>query len=232
MVKVGGEGPRNRGSFGIPDDVQEEMARNRTRAAQQPTPSQAADTEDEGDAAPAPEPELEAKVELPTDATVKKLDPVQALKEIGITLSEDDMTQLIFKGSLEKTVDVYKTPKLKLTATLKTLTAEELDVVDELMAEDIDSIKMTRDGASTRRSMWLLSLAVTQLNGRPVRALDRDIPNAKDLSPSQYLRTKARLVREVLQKMNPHVLAKTMGIHTTFAMALNEIVNGDVSPFL
>ena len=208
-----------RGSFGIPPEMKEAMADARTEREQRD--KKAAPEVDEAPARETEEdwPLAEAGPDAVTDKTAKKVDPIASLAEIGVTVTDDDFHNLVFKGYIEKTVEVLSHGSMKLSATLKTLTTEELDIVDELVAEDLETIKMTNNGADTRRSMWTMSIAVTKLQGKPVAAVEVGQKGEVDLKKM------ARAKREVLKRLNPAVIDKMISAHVRITTCYNLMVN-------
>ena len=182
-----------------------------------------ADYEDIEDA-PAPQEE---------NAVIKKMlstNPLETLKGIGVELTDDDFSKIVFRGFLEK--DVIVVPSIRntrpLTATFRTLVGREIDEADELMAEDISKdVKMTNQGYEVRRSMWHLSYGVTQLMGKPV---SHDVMFAK----TEKVNTKAtvRERRKVLSALSPAILAKMMNIHNVLTVSINAIIADPEADYL
>jgi hypothetical protein len=165
--------------------------------------------------------------------TIKKAvstNPLEALKTIGVELTDDDFSKIVFRGYLEKEVVVI--PSIRntrpLVATFRTLVGREIDEADELMAEDISQdVKMTNQGYDVRRSMWQLSYGVTQLMGKPVA---HDVKFAK----SEKINSKgtAREKRKVLSALSPAILAKMMNIHNVLTISINAIVADPEADYL
>lgn len=225
--------PQGGSSFGIPQDMKDAAEKRRQaqekREAEQPRQEGFADTgfgenmddDDEGprtiDDAVA---ELEKKDEekKPTDVL---LGPIEALKELGIEPTEEDFHQFIFRGYLEKTIPMFKMPMSEkyFTAKVKTLTAEEMDMVDELSTAELEKTQMSRDGHNIRRSMWIMSFAILELQGKPIVAKPIML---EDKTPDYVAMAKER--RKVLAKLSPYVIDSIINKHAQFSTAINMMV--------
>lgn len=206
-----------KGSFGIPQELKEahEKKRAEAEARSEAPPAKQEDW---------PMEENQAAVEQGEEVQEEN-SPLDVLKGIGIELSEKDFTDFIFRGSISKTVPIVANPLGggQLTAKLKTITTGEMDLVDELLAEDIDRGNITRDGVEIRKSLWILSFAITELNDRPIAKpiLDKD----KVFLPKETARER----RKVLSELNPVVVNKMINIHGTFVSCLNAMIMDDKS---
>jgi len=204
------------GSFGLTPEMREQINSHQERkerlVPEEPTPEVT--------------PEVDAEVKPTSDEPT----PQEVLEKMGVVLEDDDYFKIVFKGFLEK--DVVVVPSLggktrPMIATFRTLTGKEIDIVDELVAEEVQSVKMTTDGYHTRRSMWILSYGVVNLMGKPV--CNNVLYNKDDPSKVNNKAT-IKLRRSVLSALNPAVLDKMMNIHKDFTAAVNAIVtdsNGD-----
>ena len=150
-----------------------------------------------------------------------KVSPESLLKAIGLTPSEDDFHSLLFRGFIEKTVDICKNPVAKkaMTAKLRSLTAEEMDFVDELVAEDLASLQVTNVGIEQRRSLWVMALAVREIEGR---TLCRPIyhEGTKDINGKEMARER----RKVLSRLNPILIDEMIRKHAIMVNAYNAIL--------
>jgi hypothetical protein len=241
MVAIPGAGGARGGSFGVPAEVQEAAQKARDQARKERdargTPAQGATaatadaSDDMSHDSVAPRVEDTGfsglSGDLPTDATAKKLDPLDQLRKIGVDFTEEDVHNLVFKGTVSKEIAVFK-GVTQLSATLKALTVEECDLVDELTAEEIGKTAMTNSGADSRRAIWTLAFAVTHLNGRMLRDLDKEGAVGKD---GIDLKKKAQLYREALRKMSPYVMRVLGELQSIYAASLNLLMEGG-SPFL
>lgn len=237
-MKIGQSIP-NQGSFGLTPEMKERVESYHAKKVVAEGPSSeaavdeanpwsnlptVADYVDEGDLEPAPQEE---------NAVIKKAlttNPLETLKGIGVELTDDDFSKIVFRGFLEKEIVVV--PSIRntkpLVATFRTLVGREIDEADELMAEDISQdVKMTNQGYEVRRSMWHLSYGVTQLMGKPV---SDDVKFAK----SDKINTKAtvRMRRKVLSALSPAILAKMMSIHNVLTVSINAIISDPEADYL
>lgn len=206
-MKIGQDAGQPRGSFGIPAEMKEAVARAEAKKEEPKT------------AAPKPETDMEmkTKVEVPvTDEDARRVDPYEILKTLGVDFTDDMFNQLLFKGFIEVEVDVVPG---KLKAKFKTLTTEEYDLVDELLAEDLKSKQMTSDGFDARRSVWTMTFGVTHLMGKPVSPLVL----LADKKTVDKLAT-ARKRRPIIASLAPVVMNTMIQKHGAMTVAINMIV--------
>jgi len=207
-----------RGSFGIPPDIKEahdkKVAEAAARNEAPPPPPQAEDW-----------PMGEAVDQQEEDEAPALETPIDILRKIGIELTEKDFTDFIFRGSVSKVVNVASNPlgEGQLTAKIKAITTGELDLVDELLAEDIEKGNLTRDGLDNRKSLWILAFAVIELNDKPLArpVIDKD----KVYLPKETARER----RKVLSELNPAIVNKLINLHATFVSCLNSMIMDDKS---
>lgn len=151
--------------------------------------------------------------------------PLKTLREMGIEPSEEDFHNLIFRGYIEKEVEIVKNPvsKKPLTARLKALTAEEVDLVDELLIEELDGTRMSNEGLEARRSVWLMSVAVQKLSGR-------DLVKSPPLDQQGKTDAKAlaKAKRAILVKLNPYIMSRLVQKHAALVSCFNALLNEDV----
>lgn len=234
-MKIGQSIP-SQGSFGLTPEMREQVENYQTKKVavdtekeeEKPNPWSNLPTEDYTEAG-----ELEeepSSEEVPAIKKVLATNPLDTLKTIGVELTDDDFSKIVFRGYLEKEITVV--PSIRgsrpLTATFRTLTGKEIDETDELMAEDIShDVKMTNQGYEVRRSMWQLSYGVTQLMGRP---LADEVKYAK----SEKVNTKgtSRAKRQVLAALSPAILAKMMNIHNVLTISINAIISDPEADYL
>lgn len=227
-MKVGPLPGNARGSMGIPPDLQEQAQKARDeRDRKLGADAKRQEQEREGPSESWPLNE-DAQTDAPESAEnpeakpeeQKPLDPLEMLKKIGVTPTEDDFYNFIFKGYIEKTLELVKSSiaGVSLTVTLRTLTAQELDFVDELVAEDLDNIKMTNQGIAIRRSMWTLAFALHKLNGKPV--IKELVEDGKP-----KLKENARAKRAVIQRLAPTILDMMLRTHAVMTTAFGLVIN-------
>jgi len=236
------------GSFGIPDQIKEQAERAKSQKEREPVIEKEPIKEDkpqddEWDLANSDKTTKEEEPELTDDEraeiiiksrtpisaaafqkSLQEISPKSLLKAIGVDFQEDDLTSIIFKGYVEKEVPVVKLPNRDkpLTATLRLLQTQELDLVDELCAEDLSSTKMTNMGIENRRSIWTMAFGVTGIAGRP---LTKPITDEKTGEPDKREMAGAR--RKALLAMAPGMIDEIVRRHTIMQMAYNTILFGD-----
>lgn len=215
--------PAGGGSFGIPPEMKEAHQRQLENAAKSSAPeTAAADGTDFGFDA-GQEEETPVAVSTSTQEIIgETADPVSALKKLGITLKEEDFHQILFRGELEKEVELFPAigGKSAIRVTLKTLTAEEYDWADELLAQEVRDTPLTNEGYATRKSMGILAFGVVKNQGQP---LPRTGVPMKD-KVVDY-RALAQLRRSEFKRWSPALLTKMIRIHTVLTLAINFIVD-------
>lgn len=212
-----------KGSFGMPAEAQEAVKKVEEAKAKPPQEEKQEPAKIVEDW-PLPE-----ETELPTDETSKQTDPMAILKRLGVEATEEDFHNMIFRGYIEKVVPIQTNPLNKestLEAKLRLLTAEEAELVDELVAEELDNVKMTNTGLDARRASWILAFAVQELFGRPIVRPVMKGNNEVDLKET------AKLRRKVLLKMNASVLNRISWIHAQLFTAFDQIQREANSDFL
>lgn len=196
--------PRAAGSFGIPEEIKEAAQRqqerkNRTASSEEPKYEEASQS------APEVKPEAEK---------VDESRPENILSKLGAKFGEEDFNQLLFKGTYETTIDVIKG---RLTAKFRTLTSDEYDQIDEILAKEMKDIDMTQDGLRTRSSMWVISYGVTELNGKAVTKLVKDKEGKLDVKATAIAR------RAVFATMAPAIVNLLIQKHGAITVAINTI---------
>ena len=246
-MKVNPLTDKPQGSFGIPPQVKEEIEqaeRRRTSPEKKaPPPENIPQQQDHGwdtDEAIQKEDEEENKqtqedraklLASPQNPVTEDLlrqihrtDPAALLSAIGITPSEEDFHDLLFKGCVEKEILLCKNPmsKLPISAMIKTLTTEEMNLVDELLANDIESYKVTARGVELRRTLWVVSCCTSKLSGK---VLVKQV--TKEGSPMS-LKDIVIKRREVLSRLNPAFIDEIVRKHAILQYAFNAILfSGD-----
>lgn len=214
-----------RGSFGIPQDMHPDtLAKARAEAESVPA-AQQQDTSSDGfefDDSSSPETqEDEATSDASPESSADKIKtPRELLAELGVDITPDDWSDLFFRGALEKTLQIAEMPQpdgttKPFTITVRTLTGDEYDMADELLATELQSTNMTRDGMDTRKQMWVFSFALTKINGRPIcKPVVITDPKTKTETPDP--RGTAKLKRKVLSQMSPVVLRMALDKYWVF----------------
>ena len=193
-----------RGSFGIPDEIR--AAHERQKAKFQEEPKEEKFQAPDLDAAPVKEASL--------DNEVADLTPEKVLERMGAKFDEDDFQRLIFKGYYETEIDVVKG---RLKAKFKTLTSQEYDEIDELIANEIKDVAMTNDGLRTRTAMWVIAYGVVELSGKPTSKPIKDKEGRIDSKATASER------RKLFSAMAPAVVNLLIQKHGAITMAVNEI---------
>lgn len=217
--------PSFSGSFGIPPKMREAEERFREEKAKAQDSDQAEQVVSDFDFGQQDEGPAKAEQE---ELMRGPITPEDLLKKIGVELGDDDFQKLFFRGHVEKEVTLFpaRSGQKPFTVTMKTLTGLEYDEVDELMADDVQALKMTNEGYSTRRNMWTLCFAVSHLAGKPVCK-----PVMKQLSGNEVvdLKETAKKRREVLSRLSGSVISKMMRVFGTLSVAINDIVENPES---
>lgn len=214
MVKRN-DGPA-KGSFGIPDEMHEQV-----RKAQEKK-----DTTKQGDEKPPVESTGEDTdfgskpiVEGEEDKDSEDTNPVKILEKLGAKFGQNEFQHLLFKGFYESELPVVGT---LLKATFRTLSGKDYEELDETLAEETKMVEMTGQGFEVRRSLLVIAYGVTHLNGKAV--CKPQYKNPKD--PSKGIDTKklAAARKEVFNKMHPGTVNMIIKKHGAMTMALNLIV--------
>jgi hypothetical protein len=232
--------PDSQGSFGIPQHVQEaRQAHMDARAAREASSGPQAHAEEDAEE-PASDDDMgfgvgpsetsaspESDTEPSENDPVLSKKPLELLKKMGVELTDEDFQKILFKGYVDKDVQVF--PAIRgargMTANLKTLTGEEYDKADELYGEELADIRGTNQGFELRQQMWILAFGVRKLGGKDIV---RPVVN-KNKSIDEKATAKER--RMVLQKLSPAVLTKLMQLHSSMTVAINQVVGDPEANF-
>lgn len=223
------------GSFGIPPEMQEArktFEEKKAAAEAAPGPDDAEEenegpgvVEDEGPDTGMGESDKPGAAFAPGDVT--KLPPRKALESLGVKLEDQDFHSILYRGYVEKDVEIM--PALggvkAMVVKLKTLTPEEYNLIDELLAEDLDAIKGTNLGFQARRELWTISFAVLDINGRELGKVKREKDGSVDLKEL------ARSRHKMLSQLSPAVINKIIKINSTMNWAITAIVEDPKSNF-
>lgn len=165
------------GSFGIPQGAQRQMEEARKRVAKKidgepeappAIPQQAQEIPPEGTQAKAPPTEKEVEEQAKKAQEKEFLKAKAALEEeLEITITPDDIKDYIFKGRMTKKIHIVKGA---LEGTFQTLNPDEVQKIDELVADFRSSGKNTQEGYDNERAMVTLSYAWLAANDRPISA--------------------------------------------------------------
>lgn len=232
--------PDSQGSFGIPQHVQEARQAHMDAKASREAHGKPGARAEEEEVEPASEDDMgfgaglsdasaspESGDEASENDPVLSKKPLEILKKMGVELTDEDFQKILFKGYVDKDVQVF--PSVRgargMTANLKTLTGEEYDKADELYGEELADIRGTNQGFELRQQMWILAFGVRKLGGkdivRPVILKNKSIDE----------KATARERRGVLQKLSPAVLTKLMQLHSSMTVAINQVVGDPEANF-
>jgi len=226
------------GSFNKPEAMKSaiEQDRSRRRTSEEehefrqsnPAPSNKPDSiQDEGWSVPTPTPDIQLPKEDVPDSFEEVLKPEGVLKELkrlGVEITEEDIEYYLFKGSLEKTIPIFKISNKKtFTAKIRTLTGDQYMVVEEIVGDSLRITDMTREGVSHLRTIAVLSMAVVDLMGRPtIKTWGSDISE----------KIKAMENMTVIKALAPGVINKINHLHSAMTVAFNTMLDEGNSPFL
>lgn len=195
------------GSFGMPPEMQENLRRHQeSKEVKKDAPPPVVD---EDAAAPAP---------IVDEAVVEeeKTDPLTPiLKNLGIEITDADVESMIFKGSISKEIMLVNLAKRPLKGTFRTVTADEWEQIDELWMEEAKDKLISHEGLDNRRSMWVMSYAVTHLNGNPL-SKPIYLEGTKELDS----RAMARQRHKALKNLDAMLINKIVKTQSAFAMAM------------
>lgn len=233
MKTHGSSRSRISGSFGIPDQMKEAHKSFVEKRDSQNMPPDA-EGEGEGEEQEAeegetlneePETAKETKSQDPLDFT--RMSPRKALASVGITMTDEDFHSVLYRGFVEKNVEL--TPALgsvkPMVAKIKTLTPDEYNTVDELVAEDIESIKGTTAGFQVRRELWTVAFAVIEINGREIAKVKRSKDGEADIKEL------ARERQKMLKQLSPAVINKIIRTVQVMGWAIAAIVEDPKANF-
>ena len=222
------------GSFGIPQHMQdahqafqEKKTAEASEASEEGMPE--GEEEDTGDADGPDEGQTEGEAAQPATLStdIARMPPRKALAAVGITLDDKDFHSILYRGFVEKEVEVM--PALgsfkALVVKIKTLTPDDYNLVDELVAADLENIKGTNAGFQSRRELWTISFAVLELNGRELAKVKRTKDSEVDLKEL------ARERHKMLSQLSPAVINKLIRINSVFNWAITAIVEDPKANF-
>ncbi len=122
------------------------------------------------DTAPPKTPEPEADVKAPATDKEAEFKEAKAKNEeaLGIKISEEDISEYIFRGRLLKKDIIAIKGRLKVT--FQTLTPTEVDSVDEYVAglREDEKLKRTHEGINNLKTIRQLCYAWLEIGGKPL----------------------------------------------------------------
>jgi hypothetical protein len=161
-------------------------------------------------------PKKEAKQTL--EEAVEDLTVEKVLEQLGVEFDDDDFQKLLFKGYVEKEVTVTEFKGKPFKATIKTLTAEEYDMIDEILTEELKNVSMSPKVYDARRSMMIGCFGITKILGKPIC---KEVTDA-DGNPDRKGMAMER--RKVLKPLAPPLLNKIMEMHNSLTVATNLLI--------
>lgn len=217
-MKIAGNNIRS--SMGLPREAREAVRqyqeKRETEAEKEPSdPPEAPEPEVDEDFTEDEAPEKEPS---PTDGLKS---PTEMLEDIGVQLTEDDFHNYLFKGYIEKDVVAIPfpgNPEKNFIVTYRTLTVEDHNLIDEILAEDAKAINMTNDGFSSRRSSLLLAASVHKIAGKSIAKP----VNGEDGKPSRKLTIISR--RDMLKQLSDHVTDRMIRCQQLLSLAIRTII--------
>lgn len=222
------------GSFQKPEPIKREVPLNQ----EEPRPFEGDEAEpvkESGWSLPA-EKELEETIRKHTkEEKVEEIDDIlkprgvlDALKEMGIEITENDINDYLFYGTVKKTINVFKIKKEKsFTATIRTLTSKDYMVVENIIGDYLKQSDMTREGLGSLRTLSVLSLGVVELQGRPTI----DSWDSED-DTMGAIKKRGLENKKILEELAPGTINKINHIHATLTTAFNNMLHEGNSPFL
>lgn len=232
-MKLSQSVPGATGSFGVPPELKAEgdrlMAAARGDDSERPGMEDAEEGHEHMPKAMADDEPTAA--ETPKKPSASSDDPMEILTRHGVELEDEDFHKVLFKGFMEKEVVIvpaFRSVKA-LSATFHTLTVQEYDEVDELLAEDMREVKMTQDGLNSRRSMWILSYGIVRLQGKPVH---NPIYIGEGADKEFDSKATARKRREVLGKLGHAAVNRMIHLHAAITIAIEAIVHDPEAYFI
>lgn len=233
-MKLGQSVPGAKGSFGVPPELKAEGDRMMASVAKDDSERPSMDGYEEPQEH-MPKATADDDV-LAEEGAARKPpassdSPLDTLSKYGVELEDEDFHKVLFKGFMEKEVVIvpaFRTVKA-LSATIRTLTVQEYDEVDELLAEDMRDVKMTQDGFNSRRSMWILSYGIVRLQGKPVH---NPVYVGEGADKEFDSKATARKRREVLGKLGHAAINRMIYLHAAITVAIEAIVQDPEAYFL
>lgn len=216
-----------RGSMGIPAAIhpdtiraarEERAIKQAEREERAPEVSEAPPPPDDENGEPA---EPGAGEAPPADAVAKALDPVEVLKVLGVELTSEDYNRLVFKGYITKDIVISFNPltQADVKATFKTLTAQEHDEVDELLAGEMKQLDMTTAGRDSRQGTWILAFSMTHIDGMELQKAVMQKNSSTRIDTKETAKRRVRIVRA----LSPYVIESAANAYNAFSTAIRLI---------
>jgi hypothetical protein len=108
---------------------------------------------------------MEEKKEKTRDEIIKE--EIKVLeKELGVSISDSDVDSYLFKGYVEKEIDVIAKKSKVIIKTL--VVRERLEVESELSKKSTENPSITNQAYEHYRSIFIMSKAMIAFNGKPI----------------------------------------------------------------
>lgn len=184
------------GSFGIPAELKQKLEKKPEEKA----------------------PELKAEVAPTiTDETVTEVDNANKIFEaLGVKFTDDHFQQMIFTGSFDMEVPIIKD---RFNVVFSMLKAKDYDLIDEIIAEEADTLKMTMNGLEIRKQNLTISAAISKIGApKQMKALAK--PKTEKPTDKEILLEK----RKAIVEMAPAVVNMITQKHAALSMAVSLVV--------
>lgn len=201
----------NTGSFGIPDEMKQQMDKHKERRKEEEADQAKSDSE--------PTEAVEAKDD--NNRVAEQAKTMAVLKELGVEFLENDFQSLIIKGFVEKNITIVQYKNIQLVATMKSLTADDYDDVEEILMREVNEVATTSNGGINKKAMLYLCYSITKLNGKPV---NKTVFKDKAKTTVDTKRTALKR-REVLRKMDGHVIDLMTRKQASYSLCMRQIIN-------
>lgn len=236
---------QQKGSFGIPEEMMEQISKKKQSQEQENTQAEASTEEEpqkegpeqadffngnesvnnkEGEVPPsARPPEENEEEESNRQTSFSDLSPDEIFEHLGVDFTDEDFQHLLFKGYVEKDITITKFKGKDFTARIKTLTTHEYDEIDEILTEELKNVSMSPNGYEARRSLLIGAYGVTHLMGKP---LTKPIYFSQNHARAGELNTREMSLerRKVLRQLAPPVANRIIELHNALSLATNMIV--------
>lgn len=210
-------GFNSRGSFGIPDQLRNQLEGK--PGAQPEQKSASAPAQDTQATVQEPVATAPQETKAPEDAEDQAQKDVRALREfwekrLQVQITERDVRDYIFKGRLIK--DGVEVIPGYMKASFQSLNPEELGIIDQKMATFRETTKFTADGLSNENALQVLSygwLRSVEIDGGSAKA-----PKSMGNTPEERYKTISKISALAVQE----AIEAWDGFNTLLKVALKE----------
>lgn len=189
---------KSNGSFGIPDELKQaidSMEKKKTAPSQGVSDVEDLPIEDlrvEGSASKEDQQKDLTEKELKEKKRLEQKKLLEEIKEdLGIKISEDDIWSFLLNNEIIKK-DIVIVPG-RLHATFKTLTLDETNAIDSIMAQDLE-VKRLENGFKNINTQHLLSRSILEL-GKP------NAPRSIGSTPKERFDTLGKMSALLVEKL-------------------------------